>query len=150
MTHASTEKSKRREADRLRKAAERAERKAAGTPTTAQIDMAVTEAISFLFASSLAKAKSGSVPDTQLRVRSIVRLSCKILVIRWRLNPDACSKALAARIAKRPEHSNPTWFPHHPSCEPNYWLDLSTVDSESTPVTSSGLVRGKDAEVTEI
>ncbi len=147
MTHAATTKSKRREADRLRKAAERAARKAAGAPTMTQVDLAVTETISFLIKSE--HSLSGKMPDA-IKVKDIVSLATAILVKRWRLDRAECKKALVARLGPRPEHEWPHYFPRLPKKPSAPPADTSRVNTANTPVTHTGQVLRSKPEVTEI
>lgn len=150
MTHTSTAKAKRREADRLRKRRERAERKAAGAPAPHQVDLAVTEAVSFVLAMWLPAGAEQVPGDATVSVREVVQVALRILVKRWKLDKAQAGKALQARIGKRPEHSSPYWYPHFPSAEPKFWADMSTADLGGTCVTPSGHVRSDRPEVTEI
>lgn len=147
-THASTTTAKRREADRLRKQRQRAERKAAGAPEPHQVDLAVAEAFSFVLAMSLLPGAEKVPADATLSVRKMVQVAINILVRRWRFEKVQAAKALQARIGKRPDHANVQWYPHFPSAEPSFWKDLSARDLPNTPVTPSGLVQQTDEKVT--
>lgn len=150
MAHAATSKAKRREADRLRKRRERAERKELGMPEPHQVDLAVTEAMSYVLALSLPAGADRLPQDASVSVRQVVQVAMGILVKRWRFNKAHAARALQARIGKRSEHSNVSWFPHFPSAEPKFWADMSKAEGADPPVTPSGRVRNGGDQVTQI
>jgi hypothetical protein len=147
MTHAATAKAKRREADRIRKQRERAERRAAGAPEPHQVDLAVTEAIAFVLASTL--IASGKVTDT-LPMAKVVKVANGILERRWGCDRGECKKALKARLGRRDEHDWPNYYPRLPKLQPTDQSDTSRADTANTPVTHTGQVLRSKPEVTEI
>lgn len=152
MTHQSTATAKHRENDRNRQQRRRKRMKALGIPMPHQCDNAIAEAVAFSLAMALV-GKNGVRAQTHAQTISfnlVFTTAHEILFKRWRFDKAQSATALKARLALRPEHKNPSWTPHLPSCEPACWADMSTSDSASTPVTPSGHVTPDRHQVTQI
>src|SRR5690606_27919458 len=119
MTHRSTRIAKRLEADRTRQRRRRERMRELGIPAAHQVDAAVTEALSFVLATSL-EGKTGVRAQQAVevvRMHDVAKVTLDILVKRHSFDPAHAKAALKRRLAERPEHSWAQFVLHHPECE---------------------------------
>lgn len=101
--------------DRERKRAQRAAAAAAGVPSSAQVSIAIVEALSFAAASgvNIETARRGGEPA--ITMASILSAAHAVLVDRLGFDAPASTAALLKALAPRPEHRWPSFVPTHAS-----------------------------------
>ncbi|MBJ3784514.1 hypothetical protein [Devosia sediminis] len=99
--------------DRERKRAQRAAAAAAGVPSSAQVSIAIVEALSFAAASgvNIETARVGGEPA--ITMASILSAAHVVLVSRLGFDAAASTAALLKALAPRPEHRWPSFVPTH-------------------------------------